>query len=53
MVMATSLVQLFVLSFVLRVLWKYFRQVFLRSPLDNLPGPPPEAFLSGKQLVAF
>ncbi|KAH9941860.1 cytochrome P450 [Epithele typhae] len=35
------------------VLWKYFRQVFVRSPLDNVPGPAPESFKLGNlgQLV--
>ncbi|KAI0657085.1 cytochrome P450 [Cubamyces menziesii] len=28
-------------------LWKYFRQVFVKSPLDNIPGPPSEGFLYG------
>ncbi|KAI0365140.1 cytochrome P450 [Pilatotrama ljubarskyi] len=29
------------------VLWKYFRQLFVKSPLDNIPGPPSESFLYG------
>ncbi|KAI0669354.1 cytochrome P450 [Trametes maxima] len=28
-------------------LWKYFRQVVVKSPLDNIPGPPPESFTWG------
>lgn len=30
------------------LLWKYFRQVFIKSPLDNIPGPPRESFLFGE-----
>ncbi|EJF59817.1 cytochrome P450 [Dichomitus squalens LYAD-421 SS1] len=28
-------------------LWKYFRQVFVKSPLDNIPGPAAESFIYG------
>lgn len=30
------------------LLWKYFRQVFIKSPLDNIPGPPRESLLFGE-----
>ncbi|KAI0355248.1 cytochrome P450 [Trametes cingulata] len=26
-------------------LWKYFRQIFVKSPLDNIPGPPSQSSL--------
>lgn len=29
-------------------LWKYFRQFFLSSPLDNIPGPPSKSWLYGE-----
>ncbi|RPD74079.1 cytochrome P450 [Lentinus tigrinus ALCF2SS1-7] len=29
------------------ILWKYFRQVVIKSPLDNIPGPPTGSFLYG------
>ncbi|KAI0718774.1 cytochrome P450 [Cerioporus squamosus] len=29
------------------LLWKYFRQLVVKSPLDNIPGPPPQSFLYG------
>ncbi|KJA27942.1 hypothetical protein HYPSUDRAFT_34176 [Hypholoma sublateritium FD-334 SS-4] len=29
------------------ILWKLLRHWVLPSPLDNIPGPPPEAFLTG------
>ncbi|KAI0718780.1 cytochrome P450 [Cerioporus squamosus] len=34
-------------------LWKYFRQVVVKSPLDNIPGPPSGSFLYGnyKQIL--
>ncbi|TFK86201.1 cytochrome P450 [Polyporus arcularius HHB13444] len=48
-------IAVFVLSSVLWLLWRYFRQVLFKSPLDNLPGPPAQSFLSGnlKQLIDF
>ncbi|KAL1658452.1 cytochrome P450 [Schizophyllum commune] len=30
-----------------RVLWRVLSRYLLRSPLDNIPGPPPESMLSG------
>ncbi|KAI5835765.1 cytochrome P450 [Schizophyllum commune Tattone D] len=30
-----------------RVLWRVLSHYLLRSPLDNIPGPPPESMLSG------
>ena len=36
------------------VLWKYFRQFFVKSPLDNIPGPPSGSWLYGKsQIFAY
>ncbi|KAI0628906.1 cytochrome P450 [Trametes polyzona] len=29
------------------LLWKYCKQIFLKSPLDNIPGPPRDTFLYG------
>ncbi|RPD54881.1 cytochrome P450 [Lentinus tigrinus ALCF2SS1-6] len=29
------------------LLWKYFRQLVVRSPLDNIPGPRSQSFLYG------
>ena len=31
-----------------RVLWRVLSRYLLRSPLDNIPGPPPESILSGE-----
>ncbi|PIL23231.1 cytochrome P450 [Ganoderma sinense ZZ0214-1] len=45
--MIVSLLQGAVICSVTWFLWKYFRQVFVKSPLDNLPGPPAESFLYG------
>ncbi|KAM5533780.1 hypothetical protein V8D89_012555 [Ganoderma adspersum] len=45
--MIASLLQGAVICSVTWFLWKYFRQVFVKSPLDNLPGPPAESFLYG------
>ncbi|KAI0763487.1 cytochrome P450 [Trametes elegans] len=28
-------------------LWRYFRQTFVKSPLDNLPGPPSPSWMTG------
>ena len=46
--MAALLLQAFVICAVSWVLWKYFRQVVVKSPLDNIPGPPSQSFLYGK-----
>ena len=35
------------LSVVVVVLWKYFRQLVLSSPLDNIPGPPANSLIYG------
>lgn len=32
-----------------RVLWRVLSRYLLRSPLDNIPGPPPESILSGER----
>ena len=33
------------------LLWRYFKQLVLKSPLDNIPGPLSESFLYGKNLA--
>ncbi|TBU21584.1 cytochrome P450 [Dichomitus squalens] len=38
--MSSQVLQAAVTCVVCWVLWKYFRQFFVRSPLDNIPGPP-------------
>ena len=29
-------------------LWKYLRQIVVKSPLDNIPGPPSDSFFYGE-----
>ncbi|RPD69487.1 cytochrome P450 [Lentinus tigrinus ALCF2SS1-7] len=43
-----------VLLVVVGLLWKSFKQLVVRSPLDNLPGPPSNSFAYGnlRQLVS-
>ncbi|RPD61500.1 cytochrome P450 [Lentinus tigrinus ALCF2SS1-6] len=45
--------EVFVICSASWLLWKYFRQVVVKSPLDNIPGPSTGSFLYGnyKQLV--
>ena len=43
----TSLVQGVIICSATWVLWKFFRQWVVKSPLDNIPGPPPKSFLYG------
>ncbi|EJF59821.1 cytochrome P450 [Dichomitus squalens] len=45
--MLVSLLQGIVICSVTWFLWKYFRQVFVKSPLDNVPGPAAESFIYG------
>ncbi|KAL1947082.1 hypothetical protein VTO73DRAFT_14043 [Trametes versicolor] len=51
--MLGTIAQAVALSGVLWFLWKYCKQVFLKSPLDNIPGPPRDSFLYGnlKQIL--
>ena len=46
--MIAALLQGAVICSVTWFFWKYFRQIFVKSPLDNLPGPPAESFLYGE-----
>nr|VWP02043.1 DNA repair protein Rad7 [Ganoderma boninense] len=40
-----------VASFVLvYILWRVFRNYFIRSPFDNIPGPPSSSWLAGNVL---
>ncbi|PPR03959.1 hypothetical protein CVT24_008314 [Panaeolus cyanescens] len=43
----SSLAILFSFSLVLVAAWKLFARFFLKSDLDNIPGPPSESFLKG------
>ncbi|KAI1784550.1 cytochrome P450 [Ganoderma leucocontextum] len=45
--MIASLLEGAIICAVTWFLWKYFRQAFVKSPLDNLPGPSAESFLYG------
>ena len=45
--MSSQVLQVTIVSAVSWVLWKYFRQFFLSSPLDNIPGPPSRSWLYG------
>ncbi|RPD55361.1 cytochrome P450 [Lentinus tigrinus ALCF2SS1-7] len=38
---------------VLWLLWRYFRSVFIRTPLDNVRGPPPQSFVQGNLIQIF
>ena len=42
-----AILQALALCTILWVLWKYFRQVVVKFPLDNVPGPKAESFLWG------
>ncbi|KAI0760700.1 cytochrome P450 [Fomes fomentarius] len=42
-----SLFQATIIGAVTWFLWKYFRQIVVTSPLDNVPGPPSGSFLYG------
>ncbi|RPD69471.1 cytochrome P450 [Lentinus tigrinus ALCF2SS1-7] len=52
-IMIPVFLEVFVICSASWLLWKYFRQVVVKSPLDNIPGPPTGSFLYGnyKQLV--
>lgn len=45
--MLASILEGLVISSVCWFLWKYFRQAFVKSSLDNIPGPPAGSFLYG------
>ncbi len=49
--MLHPLLQASVLLIAAGVLWKYLKQLVLKSPLDNIPGPPFNSFLYGENLV--
>ena len=46
--MSILLLQGLAVCVALWVLWKYFRQIVVKSPLDNIPGPPTGSLLYGK-----
>lgn len=46
--MASLIVQALVLYVTLIVLWKVLRWLFVKSPLESIPGPPALSFISGK-----
>lgn len=39
-----------VLYIVTRVLWPILRRALVKSPLDKIPGPPSESFMTGKRV---
>ncbi|KAI0631279.1 cytochrome P450 [Trametes polyzona] len=45
--MLATLVQSALICAVTYSLWRYFRQVFVKSPLDNIPGPPSPSWMTG------
>ncbi|KAI0760478.1 cytochrome P450 [Fomes fomentarius] len=45
--MLTSVLQAVPICLVAWFFWKYFRQIVVKSPLDNIPGPPTKSFLYG------
>ena len=49
--MGFEVLRAIVVSAVSWVLWKYFRQVFVSSPLDNIPGPPARSWIYGAFMV--
>ncbi|KAI0754308.1 cytochrome P450 [Daedaleopsis nitida] len=52
--MVSTILQGFAICAFLWVMWKYFRQIFVKSPLDNIPGPTAGSFLYGnlRQILA-
>ena len=50
--MISLLLQGTVICSVSWLLWKYFRQLVVKSPLDNIPGPPSHSFLYGEHFRA-
>ena len=49
----TSLVQGAIICSATWVLWKFFRQWVVKSPLDNIPGPERTTFLQGNLTALF
>ncbi|KAI0716897.1 cytochrome P450 [Earliella scabrosa] len=45
--MSILLLQGLAVCVALWILWKYFRQIVVKSPLDNIPGPPTGSLLYG------
>ncbi|KAI1794335.1 cytochrome P450 [Ganoderma leucocontextum] len=45
--MSFQVLQAIIISAVSWVLWKYFRQFLVSSPLDKIPGPPPRSWVYG------
>ncbi|KAI8974184.1 cytochrome P450 [Trametes punicea] len=45
--MSSSIYVILPLAAFVYVLWHVFREYFVKSPLDNIPGPPPVSFLLG------
>ncbi|EJF60519.1 cytochrome P450 [Dichomitus squalens LYAD-421 SS1] len=45
--MGSEALQVAVICTISWVLWKYFRQYFVKSPLDNIPGPSSGSWLYG------
>ncbi|KAH9852301.1 cytochrome P450 [Lenzites betulinus] len=45
--MFTTLLQSVLICAVTYSLWRYFRQVFVKGPLDNIPGPPSPSWMTG------
>ena len=50
--MISLLLQGTVICSVSWLLWKYFRQLVVKSPLDNIPGPSSHSFLYGEHFRA-
>ncbi|EIW54984.1 cytochrome P450 [Trametes versicolor FP-101664 SS1] len=45
--MFATLLQSVLICTVTYSLWRYFRQAFVKSPLDNIPGPPSPSWMTG------
>lgn len=46
--MLVSLAQACLVGVFTWLLWKCFGQAIVKSPLDNIPGPPSDSFLYGE-----
>lgn len=46
--MFATLLQSVLICTVTYSLWRYFRQAFVKSPLDNIPGPPSPSWMTGE-----
>ena len=51
--MLTILLQVVTVSAILHALWKLLRRFFIKSALDNIPGPPSRSFLFGDFLKSL